>query len=59
MSQLRQILATRAKKRSALRRGLLRTRNEDIPEGRRIEFRIGVNLGDVIVQDDDDFGAGG
>jgi len=34
----------------------LRARNEDIPEDRRIEFRIGVNLGDVIVQDDDVFG---
>ncbi len=37
----------------------MRTRNEDIPEVRRIEFRIGVNLDDVIVQDDDVFGAGG
>ena len=33
-------------------------RNADAPEGRRIEFRIGVNLGDVIVQDDDVFGDG-
>ena len=33
-------------------------RNADTPEDRRIEFRIGVNLGDVIVQDDDIFGDG-
>ena len=33
-------------------------RNKDTPEDRRIEFRIGVNLGDVIVQDDDVFGDG-
>ncbi len=33
-------------------------RNADTPEERRIEFRIGVNLGDVIVQDDDVFGDG-
>ena len=33
-------------------------RNADTPEDRRIEFRIGVNLGDVIIQDDDVFGDG-
>jgi TolB-like protein/tetratricopeptide (TPR) repeat protein len=33
-------------------------RNADTPEDRRIVFRIGVNLGDVIVQDDDVFGDG-
>ncbi len=33
-------------------------RNADIPEERRIDFRIGVNLGDVIVQDDDVYGDG-
>ena len=33
-------------------------RNSDTPEDRRIEFRIGVNLGDVMVQDDDVFGDG-
>ena len=26
----------------------LKTRNADLPESRRMEFRIGVNLGDVI-----------
>jgi len=30
----------------------LAQRNEGLPEDRRMEFRIGVNLGDVIVQDD-------
>src|SRR5262245_35328171 len=33
-------------------------RNADIPEGRRIEFRIGINLGDVVVEDGDIFGDG-
>ncbi|NQV45551.1 MAG: tetratricopeptide repeat protein [Rhodospirillales bacterium] len=33
-------------------------RNTDAPEDPRIEFRIGVNIGDVIVQDDDVFGDG-
>ncbi len=33
-------------------------RNTDTPEDRRIEFRIGVNLGDVIVQEDDVYGDG-
>jgi adenylate cyclase len=36
----------------------MRERNGDIPEDRRIQFRIGINLGDVIVQDDDVFGDG-
>ena len=36
----------------------MRGRNADIPEERRIEFRIGINLGDVIVDDDDIFGDG-
>jgi adenylate cyclase len=33
-------------------------RNADVPEDRRIEFRIGINLGDIIVQGDDIFGDG-
>ncbi len=33
-------------------------RNESIPVNRRIEFRIGVNIGDVIVEKDDVFGDG-
>ena len=33
-------------------------RNADTSEDRRIEFRIGINLGDVIVQDDDIYGDG-
>src|SRR5258707_7537907 len=33
-------------------------RNADIPEGARIEFRIGINLGDVVVEDRDIFGDG-
>ncbi len=34
------------------------TRNAQVPDNRRIEFRIGVNLGDVIVQDGDVYGDG-
>src|SRR5205823_2304635 len=40
-----------------IQRGM-RERNQDVPTDRRIEFRIGVNLGDVIVEGDDIFGDG-
>ena len=33
-------------------------RNAEVPEDRRIEFRVGVNLGDVIAEGDDIFGDG-
>ena len=33
-------------------------RNVDVPEDKRISFRIGVNLGDVIVEPEDIFGDG-
>src|SRR6266571_175123 len=36
----------------------MRDRNADVPGDRRIQFRIGVNLGDVIVQGEDIFGDG-
>ena len=36
----------------------MRERNADVPEDRRIEFRIGVNLGDIIVEDNDIYGDG-
>jgi len=36
----------------------MRERNAEVAEDRRIEFRIGVNLGDIIVDDDDIFGDG-
>ena len=36
----------------------LRTRNEQLPEAHRMWFRIGINLGDVIVQDGDLLGDG-
>ena len=40
-----------------IQRGML-DRDRDVPEERRIRFRIGVNLGDVIVDDGDIFGDG-
>jgi len=36
----------------------MRERNAGLPEDRRIEMRIGINLGDVIAQDDDIYGDG-
>jgi adenylate cyclase len=36
----------------------MRARNASIPQDRRIEFRIGINLGDVIVDGDDLYGDG-
>src|SRR5208283_4504557 len=33
-------------------------RNADIPEDRRIEFRIGINVGDVIIDEGDIYGDG-
>jgi len=33
-------------------------RNADIPPAKRIEFRMGVNLGDIIIEDGDIFGDG-
>jgi adenylate cyclase len=36
----------------------VRARNARLPQDRRIEFRIGVNLGDVIVAPDDIYGHG-
>jgi len=40
-----------------LQRGMI-DREADMPEDRRIRFRIGINLGDVIVEGDDIFGDG-
>lgn len=34
----------------------LGVRNEELPEHRRMHFRIGINVGDVIVEDDQMFG---
>jgi adenylate cyclase len=42
---------------SAIQRGM-RARNQGIPDDRRIQLRIGINLGDVIVREDDLFGDG-
>jgi TolB-like protein/class 3 adenylate cyclase/tetratricopeptide (TPR) repeat protein len=32
--------------------------NVDVPEAKRIEFRIGIHVGDIIIDDDDIFGDG-
>src|SRR4029078_12388567 len=36
----------------------MRERNAGVPEDRRIEFRIGVHLGDIIFEDNDIYGDG-
>src|SRR5258705_10483209 len=33
--------------------------NIDVPQVKRIEFRIGIHVGDIIIADDDIFGDGG
>jgi adenylate cyclase len=33
-------------------------RNVTVPEGERIEFRVGLNVGDIVVENDDIFGDG-
>src|SRR5712672_821875 len=33
-------------------------RNADVPAERRMDFRIGINLGDIIIDEDDIFGDG-
>jgi adenylate cyclase len=40
-----------------IQRGMV-ARNADVPDDRRIDLRIGINLGDVIVDDDDIHGDG-
>ena len=40
-----------------IQRGM-QSRNEAVPDDRRIVFRIGINLGDVIIEGDDIFGDG-
>jgi TolB-like protein/class 3 adenylate cyclase len=33
-------------------------KNTDVPQDKRIEFRIGIHIGDIIIEDDDIFGDG-
>jgi class 3 adenylate cyclase len=40
-----------------VQRGMI-DREREVPEGRRMRFRIGINLGDVIVEEHDIFGDG-
>jgi adenylate cyclase len=41
----------------ALQRGMA-ARNKDVPEGKHIQFRVGINLGDVIIDGEDIYGDG-
>jgi adenylate cyclase len=41
----------------SIQRGMIE-RNVDTPDNKRITFRIGVNLGDIIIDDDDIYGDG-
>jgi class 3 adenylate cyclase len=41
----------------AIQRGMI-TRNADVPEDKRILFRVGINLGDIIVEEKDIYGDG-
>ena len=41
----------------AVQRGMAE-RNAEVPEDRRVAFRIGINLGDVIIEGDDIYGDG-
>jgi adenylate cyclase len=41
----------------AVQRGMAQ-RNIDVPQERRIEFRIGINVGDIIIDRGDIFGEG-
>jgi adenylate cyclase len=36
----------------------MRERNISVPQDKRLEFRIGINVGDVIIEDNDIFGDG-
>ena len=37
---------------------ILREASQEVPEARRIVFRIGINIGDIIVEDNDIYGDG-
>ncbi|MEH2506454.1 adenylate cyclase [Bradyrhizobium sp. AZCC 1578] len=40
-----------------IQRGMAK-QNSDVPQDKRIEFRIGIHVGDIIIEDDDIFGDG-
>jgi adenylate cyclase len=37
---------------------LIGDRDEAVPEGKRVTYRIGINIGDIVVEDDDIYGDG-
>ena len=37
---------------------LIGDRNADVPEENRVTYRIGINIGDIVVEDDDIYGDG-
>ena len=41
----------------SIQRGMI-SRNAGVPEDRQIRFRVGINLGDVLIEDDDIYGDG-
>ncbi len=41
----------------AIQRAMLE-REAEVPNDRRIRYRVGINLGDIVVEDDDIFGDG-
>jgi class 3 adenylate cyclase len=40
-----------------MQRGMA-ARNVDVPQGKRIEFRMGINFGELIIEGDDFWGDG-
>ena len=38
--------------------GDLKQRNSDVPDDRKVQFRIGINLGDVIIDEEEIYGDG-
>jgi adenylate cyclase len=54
----RQVMATLIQKHRGEIQEELKARNAELPENRKMEFRIGINLGDVIVEGERIYGDG-